>query len=80
MADDLLGEAIKIRMIDAMDISLSSLNYWNNQSRGLPWYAQDVMGAIFAWNTGPAALCFAIAGPAGAGAAILGCAAISSMV
>lgn len=81
MIDQLLDEAIKSRMIDALDISLYSLDYWNTQEKRLPWYARDMMGAIFAWNSGMAAVGAAVGGGApGAAAVMVGCAAISSMV
>ena len=81
MVDQLIDEAIKSRMIDALDISLYSLDYWNTQEKRLPWYARDMMGAVFAWNSGMAAVGAAVGGGApGAAAVMVGCAAISSMV
>lgn len=81
MVDTLLSEAIKTKYLSSMDICISSLEYWDNEQKGLPWYVKDMMGAVFALDSGAAAWGFLMGGgPAGAAAVMLGCAAIGSMV
>lgn len=80
MVDALLDEAIKTKFLSSMDICISSLEYWDNEQKGLPWYMKDMMGAVFALDSGAAAWGGLMGGPAGAGAVMLGCAAVGSMV
>ena len=82
MVDELLTAVQKSNMIDALDISIASMEYWNTEAKGLPWYTRDVMGALYAWNSGMAGWATLVTGgnPAAGGAVVVGVAAVSSML
>ena len=80
-----LLEIEKERILSVIIISKASVEYWSTKSNlkstnGLPWYAKDAVGAMSGLSTGLVGYAGLVAGPIGAGVALLGSAAFVSAI
>ena len=79
-SDSEIDELLKSKSIAIIDISIASMEYWDAQNKGLPWYAKDAAGGTAAITSGATEWGAIFGGPLGALGVTLGVAAVSSMI
>ncbi|MDI3527522.1 MAG: hypothetical protein PWR03_1705 [Tenuifilum sp.] len=73
------------KFLNVLAITKYSIEYWNNNSsktnsKGMPWYVKDSVGAMTGMSTGLVGYATLLAGPIGGSLALIGSAAFSSMI
>lgn len=79
------GSEEQEKFLNVLAITRHSIEYWNNNSsktnsKGMPWYVKDSVGAMTGMSTGLVGYATLLAGPIGGSLALIGSAAFSSMI